>query len=530
MKLLRFSSIDNEGIFTNTLDQELIIPPKSKLALGSCALELDPDKLVIDASNDSVNVAIQDNASLRTFKLRHTDGTGDLEFYDNNNFQLFFNDFTAKCNGVIGSSFDVSNQIAFASEIGKQALIKKDRNGKIEIKLNSSVSANYGDEVDNNTPLKTLDGVQKKPVIFSDGSNSLMVANTNTAQGNNSYLCSTIQTYPIAKGCGIHRARFDRCNNIGATATRGGVSISLHRINPSTYIHTRNILANDISFGIQAQASFDAGGNLQGNYFSVIDGVFADSGIAITSNDNTNGNNDYLSIEVVGSFVRGVVYKNNGGAIQVNVIFNQPYNSIEDLYASYTIHGAGIIGANRGARLRDCRYTPDPYLQEANPNFNINRPHDPVELGASTPRGQAGNNSLHHIEFEGQEVNEYLGFNNNRLPLLGGLRGKRQVIFTGENTFKSGIINDCFMIEMLNLKLESYDFHETQRKRKNLLAVLPFDDDNNKLIFQPSNLVFLDLSNKAEIKTSEIKLRIIRADYSPVQLTGLSSVVIYLDN
>ena len=42
--------------------------------------------------------------------------------------------------------------------------------------------------------------------------------------------------------------------------------------------------------------------------------------------------------------------------------------------------------------------------------------------------------------------------------------------------------------------------------------------------------ITLDLSNKAEIKTSEVKLRLIRADYTPVELTGLSSIVVYLDN
>ena len=81
---------------------------------------------------------------------------------------------------------------------------------------------------------------------------------------------------------------------------------------------------------------------------------------------------------------------------------------------------------------------------------------------------------------------------------------------------------------MLNLSVESYDFHSTQRKRKNILAVLPFDDTSDKCIFQPNTLAYLDLFNKDDYFTSEIKLRIIRGDYGTVELSGLSTVVIYL--
>ena len=530
MKLLRFSTIDNNGIFSNTLNQELIIPPNSKIALGSCALHLDPDTLVIDALNDSVNIGIAGAPSVRTFKLAHTDGTGGLEFYDNNNYQLLFNDFMSKANNAIGS-INGAAQIAIASEIGKQAQMKIDRNGKIEIKLNSSRSASYGEEVDANTPLKNLDLINKKPIVFGNAF-STMTANTATAQGDASYLCSTVQTYPIAKGCGIHRARIRRCANVGATAARGGASISLHTINPSTYIHNTNITQNDIAFGIKADAAFNAvTGALEGTYNFYVNGVETATIVQMQSNDATFTNNDVMSLEIVGSRCRGMVYQNNGGALRVNTLFDVVIDSSVDYYASYTIHGAGATaGAGNpiGCQLDFLRYTPDPYLQARSPTFDINLLADPDELGASTPTGQSAINSNHFIQFESNQVNNYLGFDNLRLPANGFLAGRRTVVFTADNIFKSGIENDCFMVEMLNLKIESYDFLESQRKRKNLLAVMPFNDTNNKLIFQPSNLVFLDLENKTEIKTTEIKLRIIRADYGKVELTGLSSLVAYI--
>ena len=48
VKLLRFTSEDNNGVFTSTLDQELRIPKNAKIALASVALEIQRDELVID--------------------------------------------------------------------------------------------------------------------------------------------------------------------------------------------------------------------------------------------------------------------------------------------------------------------------------------------------------------------------------------------------------------------------------------------------------------------------------------------------
>tara|TARA_R110002049_G_scaffold195532_4_gene364659 strand:+ start:376 stop:681 length:306 start_codon:yes stop_codon:yes gene_type:complete len=94
MKLLRFTSEDNRGIFSSTLDQELEIPANSKIALASCALEVAQDKMVIDSTNDTVTFQILTGAE-RVAALQHTDGSAlagggfQPEFYDNNNFQVY---------------------------------------------------------------------------------------------------------------------------------------------------------------------------------------------------------------------------------------------------------------------------------------------------------------------------------------------------------------------------------------------------------------------------------------------------------
>ena len=535
VKLLRFTSEDNNGIFTATLDQELRIPPRAKIALASCALEIQRDTLVIDSSNHEIRFQIVTGA-IRSIQLEHTNGIGTKPlYYDTTNYQVLFDDITLKINNAIGSKL-ASGHIEFGAEIGKQCEIKKDRNGKIEIKLNSVGSLPYGTQVDLNTPSKTLDGAVKKVVVVTNptATGAVIRANTETAQGNDSYLCTTYQTHPISKGCGVHRARFKSLNNLGTGANRGGVTLSLGP-DPSEFINSRDFIVSDISFGIKAVASFGGGGGAQDGVYhyklpNTADFVPTAIPITVTGADNTK---DFISLEVVADRVRGVVYRNNGaGDTIATELFDTGYDNSR-LYASYSLHGAGQVTATPtyGCRIDQIRFTPDPFLAALDPSIDnsINVHNPDKDLANSTPTRQSTVNTNHDLNFTGDEVSGFFGYETRRQPRTGFINGKFIVIFTGQLLFKSTVINDCFMIEMLNLSIESYDFHETQRKRKNILAVLPFDDTQDKCIFQPNTLAYLDLFNKDEYFTSEIKLRIIRGDYGSVELSGLSTVVIYLD-
>tara|TARA_R110001592_G_scaffold120194_1_gene324102 strand:- start:2398 stop:4008 length:1611 start_codon:yes stop_codon:yes gene_type:complete len=536
MKLLRFTSEDNNGVFSSTLDQELVIPAKSKIALASCALELQRDKLVIDSSNHEIRFQIVTGA-IRSVILEHTDGIGTTPaYYDKTNYQVLFDDVTLKLNNAIGSTLP-SGHIQFGAEIGKQAEIKKDRNGKIEIKFNTVDSLPYGSQLDVNTPNKLINGAEIKAVVFTNPKTNatILKANNPNAFGNDVYTCSTFQTHPISRGCGVHRFRWKSLNNQGATATRGGATISFHKVDPSTYIQSRDIALADISFAIKGVASFGgAGGALDGVYHyklpNTADFVPTAIPISASGNDNTK---DVVSLEVVNSRIRGVVYRDNGvGDTIATVLFDTTYDNSR-LYASYSLHGAGtVVGTTYGVRIDQIRYTPDPFLAALDPTSDtglISNVGDDKDLSNSTPTRQSTINTKHDLNFTGDEVSTFFGYQTRRQPATDFTLARKICIFTSQFSFKSAVINDCFMIEMLNLSLDSYDFHSTQRKRKNILAVLPFDEENDKCIFQPNNLAFLDLFNKEEYRTSEIKLRIIRSDYNSVELTGLSTVVLYLD-
>ena len=104
-------------------------------------------------------------------------------------------------------------------------------------------------------------------------------------------------------------------------------------------------------------------------------------------------------------------------------------------------------------------------------------------------------------------------------------RGDPNVDFVADSVFKASIENDLYLVEMLNIQLESYDTFE--QGRKNILAVVPYDDINAKVTYDPNNLIFLDLNNKETLNLTSIKFRLVRSDYSAPELIGITTAVLF---
>ena len=116
------------------------------------------------------------------------------------------------------------------------------------------------------------------------------------------------------------------------------------------------------------------------------------------------------------------------------------------------------------------------------------------------------------IDFGSEEVSEWLGYETQRQPPTAFASGRR-INLIAQNLFSSKIKAESFLVQLLN-------------GRENLLAVIPASDETNSVIYEPNNLHFLDLSNKFPLKLSNVRLRVLRHDYSTVQTRGLSSVVL----
>jgi hypothetical protein len=195
------------------------------------------------------------------------------------------------------------------------------------------------------------------------------------------------------------------------------------------------------------------------------------------------------------------------------------------LYAYVFIHGVVQVGGTFNCRLQKPRYTADPFMESENPSGVLlsNTIETDIIVGVK-PDPPRNRNTLHNINFGEEEVYQWLGYSVGLQPSQSGTT----VSFKGQSIFGANITADAFLVQLLNLKVESYDMHVTKKSRENILSVIPADNENNRIIYEPNSLLFIDLDNKFPLKISNLRLRIVRQDYSAVPTRNLSSVTIII--
>ena len=71
MKLLRTTTTDKTGVFKTYLNQDLVLPPDSQIALGQLSAALERDELIIDGSNDLFKFSLLDVEGYREVYMPH---------------------------------------------------------------------------------------------------------------------------------------------------------------------------------------------------------------------------------------------------------------------------------------------------------------------------------------------------------------------------------------------------------------------------------------------------------------------------
>ena len=66
------------------------------------------------------------------------------------------------------------------------------------------------------------------------------------------------------------------------------------------------------------------------------------------------------------------------------------------------------------------------------------------------------------------------------------------------------------------------------KKNANELMFCPLYPSNLNILYAPNNLIFLDLNNQHPIRLSSFKARLVRGDYTDLNVKGLTSMVVYI--
>jgi len=518
MPLIRLTTTDPHGIFNSHMNGGLLVQPNSQIALDSATFQVRREALTINQSNFQVGFQIT-NADTHIARLSFGE-------YNSDDFQVFFDDFEAKLNGEIGK-LKGNLEIKTASEIGKQFQMSL-ADESIKIKCDKARASPRGADLLANAPPKTLNGVANTKCIAVTNLNANAAALSSaskTTLGADSYKATTSQTHPIAKGCGIHRVRCNTLANVGGSAD--GFSIGLHETNPKSYTGVRDMTINDVAHGIKAVTSYDAAGEQTGHYRYVIDGLSYPTSVLISPAKKTGSTltKDILSLEVAAGKIRGVVYQAQDGQNPplVNVLFTDDHDNNTDLFASYTLHGAGNTAAAGATSAYSClidqiRFTPDPYKQPIDPLVTS----DTELLGGSGTTNQYNQPTIHQITFSGG-VSNWLGYSSPRLPVV---KGTFQVEFTAASIFKPELFKSSFLLQTLSFPIESFDAGAREGGRVNILSAIPFDAESEAVQYSPKSRVFLDLNNAKAMLLGELRFRLLRKDYSPCNLVGMSTLVV----
>ena len=454
----------------------------SKICLNSLTSEEAVEGLVINDSNDTVRVqlstAISGGVGIKTIKLKHAT-------YKDDNFDLFFSDFTNKLNQTI-----ISN----GAGLGYEYKVELDNAGRVSI---------LGKRSAYNTNAIPVDSWIKNGVEGDVSPKRVYSSTEEASSSDNSVNMSLEQLF--CNGGAVFSCRINRLINSG---NNNGFIIGLTKTDPLTEPnYTAGIFEHAISVG-----------DVSGNYAYYNKGNITLTEVPIGYSGNNSTQNPVLSIQLSDNKYKYIVYNlaNKNG---IELFSIDKTDDDENKLYPFII----FKGGKNNTRVDSVKYTPSPYNVSPYTQNIVNIEDQQSELSASP--SQSTRATLQFIEFVSLALTNYLGFVNqiNPQPIV----AVSELNITASKEFVPTSFTDSFIVELLNLTIDSYD--GSTNGRRNILAVIPQSyNEKQQIVFQATNLLWLDLLNAYPVNLREIKLRLIRDDNSPLQIRGISTAVIMI--
>ena len=126
----------------------------------------------------------------------------------------------------------------------------------------------------------------------------------------------------------------------------------------------------------------------------------------------------------------------------------------------------------------------------------------------------------------GTTIADFLGFDNgNRQPARGFEQGKTaKGVITAIHAAGLSLKGQGYYVELMTGTCEGYDGETGQRK--NILAVIPESDSDEKILFQPAFPIFLEMNNSHPMVLRNIRARLLQTDGSQLPVGGFNSMTL----
>lgn len=479
MKLIRLTTENRDGIFDVDFNDQIILPPDSKIALQSCSVQADGGKITINADNNEITYTLGSNSfDGGTIKLAS-------ETYFRNQVDSLFLDIKDKFN----EDTEWTSTKANRRQLGVEWDVFTNDDNKVVIEYKRGDNKEHLETWRyDETFVQRDNGVWSKEPLIGKSTDNDSVA---------------YQEYFLSRGNGFFRTQIHTLATTAGTVLENGFIIGLSSKDLAS-ASLEDFTDDDINYGIHAVYN---GATLE--YYTIEDGVFTLSSESGTYNGAGDATNDYIEVMINGGYINFNVYHDALGGNPTELEDKQLYELNQKLYPFLIFRGASTE-----ASVNNVRLTPSPYDQVATGN------HDNLSLSPPDP---VSNTDSNFLQFQSIILANYLGYNNNRIPRSGVIDASIYS-YVADRKFTGKINADNFLIDMMNISLDSYDGFVSQRK--NILAVVPQSDSNDLIIYEPNTQNFIDLNNKTELNLRNIKCRFLNTDYTPFNMIGLASITI----
>ena len=473
MKIIRCITENNDAIFDNDFATDIRIKEDSKIALHSISFDILENVITIDGANDtfSFNLTNTTPANAKQVVLEHAE-------YTSNNFTDLLDDMTVKMNNALpyeGKALGTQ----FLNFIGE-----KTKKAEIGFKFSPQMNDDFFQSV------KNVD----QGAVFIRKTDDV---NTND---DSSRMSSTAE---LTKGAGRFQVRLRKIDDSGGggISTRG-LTVGLTETPPAQQTDNINF-SHKLKCGNQAdQYVFTREGSAP-----VMSGITIEN--AATGTLSTN---DIMEFAIFEGKLQARVYRSSQAA--PDIIHEEPLDRTKSYYPVLSFQGkSSAVEANT------IRYHYDPWAYETNnvvSHTGINTLEDYSGFTARPPNVSRNSNTIFNLTLN-QSLLEFLGFQQ-----LVNLKRGVEVQIIADNLFKATLLNDSFVVEMLSEKLESFDATGNNGKRRNLLAVVPRNDNDGFVEYEPNTPYFIDMGNTTPKNIRNVKARILRSDLAPINISGIA--------
>ena len=491
MKLIRLTTEDENALFDNSFNEDIIIPPNSKICLQSLTTQINKDVLEINAQNNKISFTL-DGGTVANGNIKHIYLTHDI--YDSSNIGDFLADFTTKLNEVMDGESSAT--------LGKQWRVVLKGN-RLEIQCQrGGVLTLYSP-----TTTQKFLRFNNSRIQPPQDQNAYIERISGTVNTNDSFFYSL---QPVNQGASSLRCQLREDPDVNSGFKLCYLStppVSGDTVPNSSLMYAIVYRAEFLAYEVWYNETQVAVGDVVQVFPNII--------------GPADSLNDLMCIDIIEGTVYFYIMR---GDNRIDL-----YEHPNDIDSPHLYATGILVGTTQVWNLQN---TTDPYYVINDPIIKYSK--SPLTPQYGVPIATNEFKSDTYFTIVSTDLATALGFNNNTFPGLQpnppilNYTNQDNVSILADVAFNLKFNSDSYIVELLNLKINSMDAMTNQHK--NFLAIIPQNDVIvERIAYTSPVLIFIDLNNREQINIRQIKARIIREDLSPIFCYGMSQLVLLIE-